>query len=553
MTSDQQSSAEQVGDLTSVATTYKEVPDELQNLQSFVTQGKLAGFSAPDGLLCIDDDCAKRRQDMPDKYKCKVCTCAGKNGKDSPCKVKINVEASHSGLAVVAFEDLQNVAAAFAGVDATMVSFTLEDADKIGMSVWLEDSAEAAALAAKVIEDIEKGPKSTLSISIAKAIEDQNKDGIKVSSVETSASGASESKYENDKGPVQSDGRGGGNDKSNSVTDTDGGGDGGGNSGTIIGAVIGVVVALAMGGFWLMWVRKNKNRGSPMGGADSDFAIGVLESGSGRETIQMTETRGKRVSMANPLNGEVAAAAQGGGEDNISELDPDMKRAGWASAVDDEGDVYFYNHKQGVSTYDMPVYKGGAWVVPSDDEEEDEDDDDDGEEEVEEVNKGGAGQPEPRTAKKKPTLLVSNTQKFNANSNRVKANKSMSMAVQKKKQRSLGAGKQPGNRNKINKRSQSLAVSAMKNPTSASRWKRKKRMLSQPAIPIVNEEEEEEGEEEPLVLSAAMKKSGWKAAIDDDGDEYFYNHERGESTYELPVLKEGAFVAPSDDEDEDED
>ena len=207
MTSDQQSSAEQVGDLTSVATTYKEVPDELQNLQSFVTQGKLAGFSAPDGLLCIDDDCAKRRQDMPDKYKCKVCTCAGKNGKDSPCKVKINVEASHSGLAVVAFDDLQNVAAAFAGVDATMVSFTLEDADKIGMSVWLEDSAKAAALAAKVIEDIEKGPKSTLSISIAKAIEDQNKDGIKVSSVETSASGASESKYENDKGPVQSDGR----------------------------------------------------------------------------------------------------------------------------------------------------------------------------------------------------------------------------------------------------------------------------------------------------------------------------------------------------------
>ena len=37
---------------------------------------------------------------------------------------------------------------------------------------------------------------------------------------------------------------------------------------------------------------------------------------------------------------------------------------------------------------------------------------------------------------------------------------------------------------------------------------------------------------------------------DDEGDEYFYNHSRGESTYELPVLKNGTFVAVSDDEDD---
>jgi hypothetical protein len=406
------------------------------------------------------------------------------------------------------------------------------------MSVWLEDSSKAAELSTKTIADLEKGQNSTLSVSIWNAVMAQNKNGIKVDSVETEAPEAPESKYDSKEERVGGVNGNGNGDASNggAVEEDDG------NVGAIIATVVGVVAALAIGGVWFMWVqKKKKNTGKSPGGMGNDFAIGVLESGTGTgvATTQMTEIRGKRVSMANPLN--MGAASQ----ENELGLSPAMKKQGWASAVDDEGDMYYYNHKQGVSTYDVPVYKNGSWVALSEDEDEEEDDDeDDGG-----MENGGTGRLAAQTSKKKPSLLVHNTRKMATTNKNVKAKKSMSMAVvRKKKHSSLGGGET--DKNRINKRSQSLAVNTSKSNAPDSRWERKKKLLSQPAIPIVNEEVEEE--EEALVLTAAMKKSGWKTATDDDGDEYFYNHTRGESTYELPVLKDGAFVAPSDDETDDE-
>jgi hypothetical protein len=61
------------------------------------------------------------------------------------------------------------------------------------------------------------------------------------------------------------------------------------------------------------------------------------------------------------------------------------------------------------------------------------------------------------------------------------------------------------------------------------------------AVGVVNEEqyEEEQYEEEEYeegnegVLGELPE--GWESAFDEDGDEYWYNHDLGESTYDRPT------------------
>ena len=241
-----------------------------------------------------------------------------------------------------------------------------------------------------------------------------------------------------------------------------------------------------------VWMQK-KHKGSHPQHPEGDFAVGVMESGSGYGMKPSVEMQQKRVSMANPLQ-----TSQSGLENSAEQLTQEMRTAGWASNVDDEGDLYYYNHVQGVSTYDIPVYRDGKWVPQSDDEDSDESDGDEAE--------------ASRIGHKKPSILskAKSTQNAITSHERAKGNKSKSLFVVKSKQLSVSASKSSGKQNKISKRSQSLAVGATSNDTSKPRWQMKKVMMSKPAIPIVKEvpeeEEEEEGDEEPLVLTPPWKK-----------------------------------------------
>merc|ERR1711871_1599382 len=190
--------------------------------------------------------------------------------------------------------------------------------------------------------------------------------------------------------------------------------------------------------------------------------------------------------MANPLNGNQSSV-----ENDEMLLTPAMKKAGWASAMDDEGDQYFYNRLQSVSTYDIPVLRDGKWVAQSDDEEDEESDSD--------------GQESLRSAVKKPSLLSSATIASSAllTDGKVKADKSKSLAVFKSKQHSFDTSNARGSQNRRNMKSKSMAVNAMNNERSKSRWQMKNLMMNRPAIPIMNEVTEDDVEDEILTLSPA--------------------------------------------------
>ena len=528
---DQDTSEYNAKKITALANDYKDVPDDIQNLQSFITQGTLSGFSAPEGLLCVDDDCDARELAMPGT--CLACTCA--HGAESDCRVNVDISFPDSGgtLTLDNYESMKKPFIEMAKVHETMVSlvFDEEDADIVTVSISVKYPSNAVELYTALQENVQ---------SISQSIADASDRTMKVKKIVKTSD--SKSGWENPGDVVHPE-------ASQDQEGSDVGNDGGDKTGLIIALAVGGCCFVL--GLIVLWYKSKKKKMPASTGLDEDTAVGVLELGSG--VTQKTQIRGKRASMANPLTVEQGQQHS----DDEEELSLDMKKAGWAKAVDSEGDYYFYNHSQGISTYDLPVLKDGQWVAASDSEEESEEE----EEEEEEGNKK-VKLSSKRHSTEKGSPLVSNN---------VKGSRSKSLAVNSRKRSMDGLKHQQKNRinkksmslaigskplNRVNKKSMSLAAGSRPLDNSSFQIK-KSSLLGKPAIPIVKElpkqEEEEEEGEEGEKLTQAMENAGWKVATDDEGDIYFYNHKRGESTYELPVLKGGEWVAASDDEEEDDD
>ena len=173
--SDQEVVQTKVEEVAAMAKEYKEIPDQYQNMQKMMTGGTLEGFGAPEKLLCVDDDCASRMRDM--EGVCGACTCGAKDGKESPCKIQLNIEAVHSGLSLDAFVEMKNAAADFAGVDSYMVGFSLEEKGTFKVIVWAEDPSMAAKVSALFISDVQRGKDSVFSKSVAEALKETNEGG----------------------------------------------------------------------------------------------------------------------------------------------------------------------------------------------------------------------------------------------------------------------------------------------------------------------------------------------------------------------------------------
>ena len=479
---------------------------------SAFTGGELISVAVPENLLSVDEDCAARQQAMPETSR--LCTCGG--GEGSPCRVKTEVDVKSQGaLTVRGINRLKNAVAKFSDVGVSMVYFTYDrEKNHVSLAVWLESSD----LADKLTRQLEQEGQD-LQESIASAISQTDS---KTDSKTDTDDGRTEGSPSPSNTLHETSDRSSIDDSDDAHPD--------GTAGVIVGITVSVLFALGLFVGWIMLARKKYQFRSSAGTRNDSIAVGVLEPAP--RASQMVEIREKRITVENPIGVRESTLFDNSATDTSSQqhadLSPAMRQAGWDKALDDEGDYYFYHYDEGVSSYSLPVFKSGRWVVPSDSEE-------DGDDEA--VDQSSSAKR--FSATKKPSLL-SNSQLSGARLGfrNPKGNRAKSLAVRPKKRsfhQPLGA--------KRSKKSMSLASSAAVRENTMSR--QKKALRKNPGSFMIEDTHEvpETGTEGQLKLTQAMEVAGWEFGYDDEGDVYFFNCDTGESSYELPVFKDGAWVA----------